>query len=184
MTTFRTVRAAFAVASLCAAMALAAAAQGPSKIAIINIQQAIEATAEGRKAGTALEARFAPRQSELQTMETQIQALQKQLSDPSGALSAQAKSDLTSQLQARQRDYSQAGQNAESDFQQAQTELLNTIGAKVMPILQQYASQHGYTLVMDVSLRWPQSPLLYFDPGTNITADIVKLYDQAHPVAR
>jgi hypothetical protein len=36
-------------------------------------------------------------------------------------------------------------------------------------------------MVLDVSN--PQSPVLWHNPATDITTDIIKLYDQAHPAA-
>ena len=39
--------------------------------------------------------------------------------------------------------------------------------------------QNGYAMVVDVSN--PQTPVLWADPAVDITNEIVKLYDQAHP---
>lgn len=155
---------------------------GPSKIAIISIQVAITNTAEGKKLEGELDARFAPKNTEIQNGQRQIEALQKQLTDGGNTMSQQAKADLNNEIQTKQRDYQQTAQNAQSDYQNAQTELMNQVGGKMMPILKTYAEQHGYTAVVDVSFGWPQSPVLYYNPGIDITGDIIKLYDQAHPV--
>lgn len=156
---------------------------GPSKIAIFNIQEAIVTTQEGKKLTDQLNVRFAPRKTELQNDANALAALQKQLADGGNTMSQQAKDELTSEIQTKQRDYQQAAQNAQSDYQNAQTDMMNTVGTKMMAVLKTYAEQHGYTAVVDVSLPWPQSPVLYYNPGTEITAEIIKLYDQAHPVA-
>lgn len=154
---------------------------GPSKVAIINIQLAIDQCAEGKKMFADLQARFAPKTQDLQNQQKQVDALQKQLADGGNTMSAQAKDELNTQIQQKQRDLQQAGQNAQSDYQNAEQDVMNTVGTKMMPILKSYAEQHGYTAVIDTSFGWPQSPVLYFNPGTDITGDIVKLYDQAHP---
>lgn len=155
---------------------------GPSKVAVINIQEAIMTTAEGKKLDAALQARFAPKRTEIENAQKEITALQNQINAGGNTMSAQAKDDLNRQLQSKQRDAQQNMDNAQSDYQNAQTDLMNTVGGKMMPILKNYAEEHGYTAVIDVSLPWPQSPVLYYNPGTVITSDIVKLYDQAHPV--
>jgi len=159
------------------------AVTGPSKIAIINIQEAISTTQEGKKLTDQLNARFAPRTTEIQNDQKQLAGLQKQLADGGNTMSQQAKDELSSEIQTKQRDYQQAAQNAQSDYQNAQADMMNTVGTKMMAVLKSYAVQHGYTAVIDVSLPWPQSTVLYYNPGTEITAEIVKLYDQAHPVA-
>ncbi|HVA65213.1 MAG TPA: OmpH family outer membrane protein, partial [Terriglobales bacterium] len=127
--------------------------------------------------------RFAPRTTEIQNDQKQLAGLQKQLADGGNTMSQQAKDELSSEIQTKQRDYQQAAQNAQSDYQNAQADMMNTVGTKMMAVLKSYAVQHGYTAVIDVSLPWPQSTVLYYNPGTEITAEIVKLYDQAHPVA-
>jgi outer membrane protein len=50
-----------------------------------------------------------------------------------------------------------------------------------MEVVQQYATANGFVMVLDVSN--PQSPVLWHNPATDITTDIIKLYDQAHPAA-
>jgi outer membrane protein len=154
---------------------------GPSKIAIINIEQAILGTAEGKKLNQAMQDRFTPRGTELQNDQKDIAALQKQLSDGSSTLSQQAQQDLNQQIQTKQRDYQQGAQDLQSDLQDAQSQILSTVGGKMMPIIQKYAQEHGYTAVIDVSMNWPQGPVLYFNPGVAITSDIIKLYDQQYP---
>ncbi len=161
----------------------APAVAGPSKIAIINIQEAIMTSQEGKKLTDQLNARFAPRKTEIQNDANALAALQKQLADGGNTMSQQAKDELNTEIQTKQRDYQQAAQNAQSDYNNAQSDMMNTVGTKMMAVLKSYAQQHGFTAVIDVSLPWPQSSVLYYNPGTEITAEIVKLYDQAHPVA-
>ncbi|MGH9417041.1 MAG: OmpH family outer membrane protein [Terriglobales bacterium] len=156
---------------------------GPSKIAFIQIQEAIVETGEGKKLDAALEARFAPRRADINQQEQKLAAEQKKLNTGGNTLSPAAHDALSRQFTADQRDYQQAVQNAQSDYQNAQSGMLNTVGDKMMPIIKQYAAAHGYTAVLDTSLEWPQTPVLYVSPGTNITGDIVKLYDKAYPVS-
>jgi hypothetical protein len=48
------------------------------------------------------------------------------------------------------------------------------------PILQNYAIQNNFAVVIDVG---QQSPVLWFASAVNVTDILVALYDQAHPVA-
>ncbi|MGN6593741.1 MAG: OmpH family outer membrane protein [Terriglobales bacterium] len=156
---------------------------GPSKVGFINITQAIASTAEGKKLLADLQAKFAPRQTELQNQQKAIEALQKKLQDGGSLLSQAAKDDLARQIQAKQRDFNQALQNSQQDYQSAESDVLNEVGNKLLPVLKAYADQHGYTAIVDVSQQWPSQPVLYFNPGANVTADIIKLYDEQHPGA-
>jgi outer membrane protein len=55
----------------------------------------------------------------------------------------------------------------------------NQLGDKMLQIIEQYAYQNGYAVVLDVSAQ--QTPVIWAAGSSNITADIVKLYDLAHP---
>lgn len=156
---------------------------GPSKIAIVNIQQAIFSTEQGKKLDAALQARFAPKKTELNNAQDELNKLNSQLTAGGNTMSAAAKTQLQQEIASKQRDLTQNVDNAQTDYQNAQSDLLNTVGNTMMPLLKTYAVQHGYTAVIDVSMSWPQSPVLYFNPGIDITGDIVKLFDQAHPAS-
>jgi len=175
------------VALLCT-VALWAQAPAPStsagqKVGIINIQQAILATAEGKTAEAALTTRFQPKRAELEKSNQDILALQQKLKAGGNTLSATAKTDLTQQITTKQRDLQRAAEDAQSDYQQAQGQLVNQVGSKMMPIITQYAKTHGYSVILDISFPWPQNPVLFASDTVNVTNDIVKLYDQAHPGA-
>ena len=67
-------------------------------------------------------------------------------------------------------------QDAQNDFQQEMQDVYNALASKVYDVLQAYAEQHGYTLVLDVSQQ--QTPVLYAATSTNITKDIIDAYNQ------
>jgi outer membrane protein len=72
-------------------------------------------------------------------------------------------------------------QDAQTDLDEAQGKLMQELGNKMLAIIEKYATQNGYALVLDVSN--PQTPVLWAASGIDITNDIVKLYDQANPGA-
>jgi outer membrane protein len=47
------------------------------------------------------------------------------------------------------------------------------------PIINQYATQNGYAVILDVSNQ--QGGVIFGAADVNVTPDIIKLYDQAHP---
>ncbi|TAN24581.1 MAG: OmpH family outer membrane protein [Acidobacteria bacterium] len=163
------------------ALPAAPSVTGPSKLAFINFQQAISDTHEGAKLVGQLKAKYEPKQAQFAQENAQIQALQKQLSDGASTMSADAKRQLSQKIQDQQRNLQQSAQDAQSDYQQDVEGVLQQVGTKLMPIIDSYARQHGYTLVVDSGLRWPQSPVVYAEQGTDITGVVVRLYDQEHP---
>jgi outer membrane protein len=180
--------AAIGVVLACAAAAQAKPAsppppplKDPGKLAVINFQGAIAATAEGKQLLAAVQKQFAPQRAELTKDGQQIAADEKQLSNGSSTMSADAKSALTLKIQREQRDAQQLQQDAQQDVQTAVSSVVSRIGNKMAPLIKQYATAHGFALVVDTSVGWPRNPVLYAVPGTDITKTIVAEYNARYP---
>lgn len=158
----------------------AASSEAPSKVAVISLQEAVIGTSEGKQASQQIQAQFAPRQNELTGLGKQIQEINQRLQAGANTLSDEEKARLQHQEQELQR----RGQREEQDFQQDQSDAsqdaINRIGQKLMPILQKYAQQNGYSVVIDTSAQ--NTPVIYSATQIDITKAIVKLYDDAYPV--
>ncbi len=152
----------------------------PNKIAIIAIQQAIMGTKEGSAAGSALKLKYAPKQTEFEKRQADIQSLQDQLKKGGVTLSAEAKDKLQRDIDGKTKALQRDAQDMNDDSQQDMGKVFNELGDKMVQIIEQYAYQNGYAVVLDVS-NTQQTPVIWAAPSTNITADIIKLYDQAHP---
>lgn len=151
-----------------------------TRIAIINIQQAIVNTQEGQKAAGELQAKFNPRKSALEKRQNDIGALQDQLKKGGATMSEAAKEKIVRDIDSSTKSLNRDADDLNSDVEQEQNKIMQELGNKLMAIVDQYAAQNGFAVVLDVSN--PQNPVFWAAPGTVITADIVKLYDQAHPV--
>src|SRR5579884_1545636 len=135
-----------------------AAATTP-KIGIINIQQAILATNEGQRDFQTLQKKFEPKQNELQSLNKEIDDMKKQLDAQGSKLNEDSRAQLVKNIETKQKSLQRSFEDAQSDFQAQQNEVANRIGGKLMQVLDNYAKQNGYTMIIDVSS--PQSPVLW-----------------------
>jgi outer membrane protein len=158
-----------------------AAAQAPTKIAVIQIQGALVATKEGQKAAADLETKMAPRKKELEGRQAEIKDLQDRLQKGGNTLSDSAKEDLTRNIDQKTKSYNRQIEDAQAELEQEQQKVLNLLGQKMMQVIDKYAQQNGYAVVLDVSN--PNTPVLYASNTVDITKDIVDLYDKAAPSA-
>ena len=154
------------------------AAQGQNqKIAVINVQAAIAGTKDGQKAAAELEAKAGPKKKELDQKQNDINALKDQLQKGQNTLSEATKNDLYKNIQQKttslQRDY----EDAQADMDQEQQKLLQVLGQKVLATIERYARDHGFAMVVDVSLQ--PNPIMYASPSMEITKEIIDLYDQS-----
>ena len=58
-----------------------------------------------------------------------------------------------------------------------QQKILQQLGQKILAVIERYARDNGYTMVVDVST--PQTPVLYASPSIDITKEIIELYDKS-----
>ena len=162
-----------------AAMAVPLAAQAQGKIGVINLTAAIASTGEGKKAIADLQAKYQPKQQELERLQNEIQALQDQLSKQSPTLSDDEQRRMTRDLEEKQKILKRSTDDAQSDFTADRDEAVRRIGQKMVRIIQDYAPPNGFILVIDGA----QVPIYYAAKDVDLTAEIVKRYDAANPVS-
>jgi len=164
------------------ALGLATLAQAqsasPSKVAIIHVQNAILQTKDGQKAQQELQVKFNPRKQQIEKKQADIAALQDQMKKGSATMSDDAKTRLARDIDTGQKSLQRDSEDFEADVQQEEGRIMQDLGQKMMDVVIKYATANGYAMVVDVSN--PQTPVLWADPGVDITNEIIKLYDQAH----
>jgi outer membrane protein len=157
-----------------------AAASAPTKIAVLNVRNAIVATAEGKQAQALLQSQFAPKQNELQATQKQIEDIQRRMSDGARTLSDDEKAKLQRQGELLSRRLQRDNDGLNEELNAAQGEIVDSIGRKMLDVLDRYARENGYVAVLDTSAQG--SPVIYGSSQADITQDVVRLYDQAYPV--
>lgn len=172
-----------AVAALVLAAPALVLAQGqagaPEKIGVINIQEAIAETQEGKADLAELQKKYEPRRQQLQQQDKEIAALQDRLQNQSSMLSDDEKYQLSRELDEKQRHFKDAQDDATADYQADTQEMVRKIGQKMVKLIDQYSQQHQLSLVIGTQ----QLPVYYAAKEVVITPEIVKLYDQTYPMA-
>lgn len=159
----------------------AAGAAGTSKlVGIINLRGAIGSTAEGKQASAELQSQFAPRSAEIDNLTKQINDLQQKLQAGQGKLSQEEETRLTAEGQKLTQRLDRRRTDFQEDAGAAQQEVLERIGRKMVDVLDKYARENGFSVVLDTSGQ--NSPILYASNQIDVTQEIVRLYDQAYPV--
>jgi Skp family chaperone for outer membrane proteins len=152
----------------------------PTKIAIINMAQAIQSTKEGQKASTEINNKFGPRKAEYDKRNQEIEMLTNQLNNGRATLSDAAQQKLAADIQNKGKDLKRFGEDAQTEIETDQAKVSQELEGKMGQLITQYAIQNGYAVVMNYGDQ--QSPVLWAAAATWITDDMVKLYDQVHPV--
>ncbi len=162
-------------------LAFGQAAAPPTRVGIINIQQAIAQTKDGQKAAGALNTKYEPRKKELDQKQAEVQQLEQQYRTGANTMADEARQKLMRDIDQRRKQLQRDTDDAQAELQQDQDRVLQELGQKIMVVVDRYANEHGFALILDVSS--PQTPVLFASNTIDITRDIVTLYDQAQPAA-
>ena len=157
------------------AAAPAARVAVPAKIAVINFQLAVGQTNEGLRDFADLQRKYAPREAGLKSLSDEVDSLTKQLQTEGATMPEAQRASKAKTLDEKTKQRDREVEDARNDFQADMQETYNSLAAKVYDVMQSYADQQGFTLVLDVSPQ--QSPVLYASSSTVITKPVIDAYN-------
>lgn len=149
-----------------------------AKIAAINMRAAIANTSEGKQAAAQMETEFLARRKELEDLNKKINDLQHRLTAGASTLGDEEKQKLTVEGQRLTRQLERRQNEFQEDLNDAQSDVIGRIGRRMVEVLGKYAPSKGYGAVLDNSSQ--STPVMY--ASTDITQEVVKLYDQTYPI--
>ena len=158
----------------------AGAAPAAAKVGVLNVQAAIASTAEGKQASAELQSQFASRQTELETLNKQIDDLRKRLQAGQNTLSQEEQARLTRQGESLAKQAQRKQEEYNEDVQAALGDVRERIGRKMLDVLDRYARENGYSAIFDTSSQ--AQVIIYASNQADVTQDIIRLFDQAYPV--
>jgi len=163
---------------LCAGLAWGAnAQQSPAKVGVISVQGAIVGTHDGQKASQELESKFTPKKKEFDVRQSEIAQLQDQYNKGGTVMNEEKRNQLAREIDEKKKRLERDMTDANEELQSAQQKVLQGLGQRMMAVIEKYAKDNAYTIVLDVSN--PNTPVLYASSGIDITQDIVQLYDKS-----
>ena len=173
------------LATLTLALPLSLSAQAPAaapastgaKVGIIDVQQVIVATNEGQRDFEALQKKFDPKRTELQGLSKEVDTLKSQLNTQGDKMNPEAKDNLVKDIEAKQKKLQRQAEDAQNEFQQEQNTIAQRILQKLGPVIDKYAKDNGFGLLIDSSNPWPQGPVLWANGSVDISKSIVDQYN-------
>jgi outer membrane protein len=161
-----------------AASAPATAPAGPAKVAVIAFQAAVGQTNEFQRDFADLQKKYEPKRTQLKTLADEIDGLEKQLQAQGDKLSDTARASQTKTIDDKKKQAQRFAEDAQNDLTGEMNELYNKVASKVFDVLNAYATQQGFTLVLDGTANQQQSPVVLFaSPSIDISKAIIDAYN-------
>ncbi len=158
---------------LLAAAAPPTFAQTVSKIGVINSQEVLEKSAEGKRVIARLQEKDKSNQAAVDKLDSEITALQTRLNTGRLTLTEEQLYNLNADLNKKQTDRKRIAEDATRDFQDLQVKLFNKVQSELIPIIDQLGKEKGIEIIFDLV----KSGAVYFNPTIDLTAEVIKRYD-------
>lgn len=168
----------FILIGLLAAAAPLAQAAGGGKIGVLDWQKVLALSSAGKEVQSEMQAYVGKQQQWVKDQQAKLQKEQDDLTKNKSVLGQDAQQKQESQLQQDYQAYQQEGQKRQQDTQRYQQSLLEPLQAKLEDVVQKYAKDNGYDLILD------KSAVVYSgDNAPDITDAILKAFNAAQPHA-
>jgi outer membrane protein len=151
-----------------------------TKVALLSYLALREEIQELKQKYQKLQAEFAPRATELDSMQNSIESKEKVLNE-NRSLTPQQAQKLAQEVEQLKRDYKRKAEDSQEAAKKRENEETLPVLEKISTFLEKYCQQHNITHVFDVGRLQETGSALYAAPAANITVDFVKEYNKAYP---
>jgi len=145
----------------------------PAKVAIINAQKAVADTKEIQKAQATLQAKYNPRQQQIQSLQNELNSIQQQLGGQN--LTPDREAQLRQTGTEKQKQLQRLTEDLQSDVNNERQDILGRAGRQMADVVKKIAEQRGLDVVIDITNT------IYYRPALDITAEATVEYDKAYP---
>jgi len=120
---------------------------------------------------------FQPRQTELQSLQTKIQTLTKEINDTATVADPKTIQQKRDQLEQAQTDYKRKGEDAQAAYERRRQEIFMPLQQDIGKALEAYAKARGITVIVDGS----QVPVVYAADSLDITKAFIAEFNSKNP---
>jgi outer membrane protein len=146
------------------------------KIGFVNSQEVLYGTNEGKEGLSDLDQFMAQQRNGFETRNNELARLQQDLQTKGPTLNADALAKLQRDIQQRQVELQRYQEDAEANFNERQSTLLQAISDKVQQVIEEYAQQNSFLIIF---MR--DQTQAYVSPNLDVTQEIIRIYNEKFP---
>lgn len=148
-------------------------AQQTIKIGVVNSQEVLEKSAEGKKVMNQLQTKDNKNQSDLAKMDEEIRQLETKLNTQRLTLTQESLLQLNSDLDKKRTDRKRFAEDTLREMQELTGRLFQKIQNELLPIIEQIGKDSNLDVIFDLA----RSGAIYFNPTIDLTAEVIRKYD-------
>jgi outer membrane protein len=143
------------------------------KIGLVDMQKAIQETADGKKAKTDLEADFNKKKKELEKRQADIRKMGEDLEKKATVLADDVKAKKQQEIQQEMAKYQDEVAKSQSDIQKRERDLTQPIINRIRKIIEDMAKKENFNIIMEKA----DQLVLYSVREIDLTERVVREYD-------
>jgi outer membrane protein len=147
---------------------------GEIKIAIVDMQKALNLSEAGKTAKAKLGEKFAKIKKDLGERQQEIEKLKKELEKQSLMLSLEAKRDKEKEYERKLRDFKDLYQDYKEEMNKAEYEAIQPIFHDIQQVAEEIRKKEGYSIIFDKN----SSGVVCYKKEIDITDTVIKLYNK------
>jgi outer membrane protein len=154
-------------------LVLAGAARAELRVAVVDMQRALNECEAGRKAKDQVKAKFEKSQDQLRKQREDLDRMKEDYDRKALVLKEEERHNLEKDLENRSLEFKRKYEDFQRDLKRTDAELTSSIVEELYEIVRDYGAKNNYSLVLEAS----SGALLYNDKTVDITDEIVKLHN-------
>jgi len=152
---------------------LASMSYGQIKVGVINSQDVLEKSAEGKRVLARLTETDKQNQAAISKLDDEIRQLQTKLSTQSITLTEDAVAQMRGDLDRKNTDRKRKAEDAYASMQDLTQRLFAGVQQALLPIVEQVGKERSIDIILDAK----NSGAVYWNPAIDLTAEVIKRYD-------
>jgi len=148
-------------------------AQQPMRIGVVNSQEVLEKSLEGKRVTSQLEAKNKTLQEDLARLDDKIRDLETRLNTQRLTLSQEALANLMADLDKQRTERTRFVEDSRRELNDLTNRLFARLQNELRPIIAEVGKEKNLDLIFDVG----GSGIIYFNPAVDLTPEVIQKYD-------
>ncbi len=145
------------------------------RIAVVDLQRALNECDAGKKAKDQVKARFERSQDQLKRQRDDLDRLKQDYDKKALVLKEEERRNLEKELETQSLDFKRKYEDFQRELKRTDAELTQGIVEDLGSVVREYAAKEGYNLVFEAS----SGALIYADKTADVTDEVVRLYNSS-----
>ena len=147
--------------------------QQAGKIGVVNSQDVLEKSTEGKRVMAQIQDKDKQNQSRLGTLDEDIRNLETRINTQRLTLTNEAMMQLSSDLERKRTERKRFAEDSLREMQEFTGRLFQRVQTELLPIIEQVGKEKNLDIILDLA----RSGAIYFNPTIDLTQEVITKYD-------